>query len=96
VVADRLGNRSALLLPNPRLSYTVSGGRVIIHGSGYRPGALVNAVYHGQFKTSTRADTRGSISLSFALPRGGKPSWLLELRDPADHYTTAIQMGQLR
>jgi hypothetical protein len=96
VVADRMGNRSALLLPNPRLSYTVSGGRVIIHGSGYRPGALVNAVYHGQFKTSTRADARGSISLSFALPRGGKPSWLLELRDSADHYTTAIQMGQLR
>jgi hypothetical protein len=96
VVADRLGNRSTLLLPNPRLSYTVSGGRVIIHGSGYRPGALVTAVYHGRFMTSTRADAHGSMSLSFVLPHGGKPSWLLELRDPADHYTTAIQMGQLR
>ena len=96
VVADRLGNRSALLLPNPNLSYTISGGRMIIHGSGYRPGALVTAVYHGRFMTSTRADARGSISLSFVLPRGGKPSWLLELRNPADRYTTAIQMGQLR
>ena len=96
VIADRLGNRSALVLINPRLSYAVSGGWVIIHGSGYRPGTLVTAVYHGQFMTSTRADARGSMSLSFVLPRGGQPSWLLELRDPADHYTTAIQIGQLR
>ncbi|SRR6266851_2616748 len=94
VVADRLGNRSALVLINPRLSYTVSGGRVIIHGSGYTPGALVTVVYHGRFMTSTRADARGSVSLAFVLPPGARPSWLLELRDPADHYTTVIQMGQ--
>jgi hypothetical protein len=43
--------------------------------------------------TSTRADARGSISLSFALPRGANPSWLLELREPAGHYATAIQIG---
>jgi hypothetical protein len=95
VVADRLGNRSALELMNPKLSYAVSGDRMIIHGSGYRPGTLVTAVYHGRFMTSARADGRGFISLSFVLP-GGRPSWLLELRDPADHYTTAIQMGRLR
>jgi hypothetical protein len=94
VVTDRLGNRSALVLINPNLNYTVSGSREIIHGSGYTPGTLVNAVFNGRFMTSTRADARGSISLSFALPRAAKPGWLLELRDQADHYTTAIQIGR--
>jgi Dolichyl-phosphate-mannose-protein mannosyltransferase len=92
-VADRLGNRSTLLLINPVVSCTVSGGRVVVHGSGYTPGALVTATYHGRFITSTRADARGSISLSFLLPRGASPSWLLELREPAGHYATAIQIG---
>ena len=93
VVADRMGNRSTLLLINPVVSYAVSGGRVVVHGSGYTPGALVTATYHGRFMTSTRADARGSISLSFAPPRGASPSWLLELREPVGHYTTAIQIG---
>jgi hypothetical protein len=93
VVADRLGNRSTLLLINPVVTYTVSGGRVVVHGSGYTPGALVTATYHGRFMTSTRADARGSLSLSFVLPHGASPSWLLELREPAGHYATAIQMG---
>jgi hypothetical protein len=94
VVADRLGNRSALVLINPRLSFSVSGGRVIVHGSGYTPGTLVTAVYHGRFAASTRADGRGVMSLSFALPGGARPWWLLDLRDPADHYTTVTQMGR--
>ena len=93
VVADRMGNRSTLLLINPVVSYAVSGGRVVVHGSGYTPGALVTATYHGRFMTSTRADARGSISLSFAPPRGASPSWLLELREPVGHYTSAIQIG---
>jgi Dolichyl-phosphate-mannose-protein mannosyltransferase len=93
VVADRLGNRSTLLLINPVVNYTVSGGRVVVHGSGYTPGALVTATYHGRFMTSTRAGARGSISLSFVLPRGASPSWLLELREPAGHYATAIKIG---
>jgi Dolichyl-phosphate-mannose-protein mannosyltransferase len=94
VVTDRLGNRSALVLINPRLSYSISGARVIVHGSGYTPGALVTAVYHGRFMASTRADGRGSVSLSFALPGGARPWWLLALRDPADRYTAVIQIGQ--
>jgi Dolichyl-phosphate-mannose-protein mannosyltransferase len=94
VVADRLGNRSALVLINPRVSYSVSRGRMIVHGHGYTPGALVTAVYHGQFMTSTRADGRGFLSLSFALPAGVRPWWPLDLRDPADHYTTVIQTGR--
>jgi hypothetical protein len=53
----------------------------------------VTATYHGRFMTSTRADAHGSISLSFVLPRGARPSWLLELREPAGHYATAIQIG---
>jgi hypothetical protein len=96
VVADRLGNSSALVLINPIVSYTVSGGRLIIHGSGYTRGTLVTAVYHGRFMTSARADARGSISLSFVVPRGARPSWLLELRDAADRYTTAIEIGLRR
>ena len=96
VVTDRLGNRAVLVLIDPRLSQAVSGGRVTVHGSGYTPGALVTAVFHGRFITSARADARGSVSLSFAAPGGSEPSWLLELRDPADHYTTVIQMGEPR
>jgi hypothetical protein len=95
-VADRLGNRSTLLLINPVVSCTVSGGRVVVHGSGYTRGTLVTAVYHGRFMTSARADARGSISLSFVVPRGARPSWLLELRDAADRYTTAIEIGLRR
>lgn len=96
VVADHLGNRSALVLINPTFSYTISGGRVIIHGSGYTPGTLVTEVYRGRLMTSTRADARGSISLSFVLPRGARRSRLVELRDPAGRYTTVIQLGPRR
>jgi hypothetical protein len=96
VVTDRLGNRSSLVLINPRLRHSVAHGRVTLHGSGYPPGALVTALYHGRLITSTRAGMKGSISLSFTLPPGAKPGWLLEVRDAANHYTTVIQMGHRR
>jgi hypothetical protein len=96
VVSDRLGNRGALTLINPRLTEIVSRGRVVVHGYRYPPGTLVTAVYHGRFMTSARADARGSVTLSFVPPRGARPWWLLELRDPADHYTTVIATGQRR
>jgi hypothetical protein len=96
VVTDRLGNRSSLVLINPRLRHSVAHGRVTLHGSGYPPGALVTVLYHGRLMTSTRAGMQGSISVSFTPPPGAKPGWLLEVRDTANHYTTVIQMGHRR
>jgi 4-amino-4-deoxy-L-arabinose transferase-like glycosyltransferase len=93
VVTDRLGNHSSLVVLNPRLKLSVAGGRVTLHGSGYPPGELVTVLYHGRLVTSTNADIHGSISLSFARPPVVKPGWLLEIRDPADNYTTVMQMG---
>jgi hypothetical protein len=56
----------------------------------------VTAIYHGRFMTSTRADGRGSLSLSFARPGGARPWWRLDLKDPVDRYTAVIQIGQRR
>ncbi len=96
VLTDRVGNRASLTLLKPVLSVAVSAGNVVIHGSGYTPGGLVTAVYHGRFVTSTRADANGSMSMSFVLPRGARPSWLLDVRDTADHYTTVLHVRHRR
>ncbi len=96
VLTDGAGNRGSLRLLRPALQLTVSGARVTINGSGYTPGGLVTAVYHGRFVTSARADARGSVSLSFVRPRGARPGWLLNIRDTAGHYTTVIHVGHRR
>jgi dolichyl-phosphate-mannose-protein mannosyltransferase len=90
VARDGVGNNVSLKLLRLKLTAEISGNRVIVHGSGYRPGTLVTIGYHGQFVKSTTADSNGSITLTFGLPTGARPRWLLYVRDTADHYTTVI------
>ncbi len=90
VVKDGAGNNGSLKLLKPALTARISGNRVTVQGSGYPPGGLVTAIYHGRFMTSTKADSHGSITLAFPLPAGAQSRWLLFVRDTADHFTTII------
>jgi Dolichyl-phosphate-mannose-protein mannosyltransferase len=90
VARDGAGNNGSLKLLRAKLTARISGNRVTVHGSGYPPGGLVTATYHGRFMTSGKADRHGSITLTFPLPAGAQSRWLLFVRDPAGHFTTVI------
>ncbi len=90
VVEDGVGNNVSLKLLRPKLTAGISGNRVTVYGSGYPPGELVTAIYHGRLMASAKADNHGSITLTFPLPAGAQPRWLLLVRDTVGHFTTAI------
>jgi hypothetical protein len=96
VVEDGVGNNVSLQLLKPKLAAGISGNRVTVDGSGYPPGELVTAIYHGRLMASAKADSHGSIILTFPLPSGARPRWLLLVRDTAGHFTTAIHPGSHR
>ncbi len=90
VAKDAAGNYGSMKLLSPQLAVSISGNWLTVHGSGYPPGELVTAIYHGRFMTSARASSDGSISLAFRLPVGAQSRWLLFIRDTAGHFTTVI------
>src|SRR6266702_4155775 len=90
VAKDAAGNYGSMKLLSPQLAVSISGNWLPVHGSGYPPGELVTAIYHGRFMTSARASSDGSISLAFRLPVGAQSRWLLFIRDTAGHFTTVI------
>jgi 4-amino-4-deoxy-L-arabinose transferase-like glycosyltransferase len=90
VARDGAGNNGSLKLLRAKLTARISGNRVTVYGSGYPPGELVTAIYHGRFMMSAKADRNGSITLTFPLPAGAQSRWLLFVRDPAGHFTTVI------
>ena len=93
VVTDGAGNHGSLGLLALKLTTSISGNRLIVHGSGYLPGRLVTATYHGRFVASAKTNSRGSVTLAFQLPAGARSRWLLVMRDTADRFTTVIHPG---